>query len=86
MRHVDVVVKAKEKGRFFVKSATEFGNNEGSAVCSFPLFLACSYILLEHHGACTERFWRRGDVRSERFYWYDDEAVLPRNTVSANYA
>ncbi|KAK0492788.1 surface antigen-domain-containing protein [Armillaria luteobubalina] len=30
-RDVDVVVRAKEKGRFFVKSATEFGNNEGSA-------------------------------------------------------
>ncbi len=85
-RDVDVVVKAKEKGRFFVKSATEFGNNEGSAVCCSSLSLICSHTLLEHHGACTERFWRRGDVRSECFYWDNDEAVLPWNTVGANYA
>ncbi len=31
-RDVDLVFKTRERGRWFVKSATEFGNNEGSAV------------------------------------------------------
>ncbi|PBK71716.1 mitochondrial protein [Armillaria solidipes] len=30
-RDVDLVFKTRERGRWFVKSATEFGNNEGSA-------------------------------------------------------
>lgn len=29
---VDVVFKAREKGRYFVKTATEMGNGEGNAV------------------------------------------------------
>lgn len=38
---VDLVFRTKEKGRWYVSSATELGNNEGSAVCyshlsSFP--------------------------------------------------
>jgi len=29
---VDIVVTTREKGRFYLKTATEFGNNEGSVV------------------------------------------------------
>jgi len=29
---VDVVFKTREKGRYFVKTATEMGNEEGNAV------------------------------------------------------
>lgn len=30
--HVDIVFNVREKGRFYFKTATEFGNNEGSLV------------------------------------------------------
>ncbi len=31
---VDVVLRAKQKGRFFLKTSTEVGDQEGSVVCS----------------------------------------------------
>lgn len=33
---VDIVFKAREKGRFFLNTSTELGNEEGTAVSSFP--------------------------------------------------
>jgi outer membrane protein insertion porin family len=36
---VEVIVKAREKGRYFLKTATEVGNGEGNAVSSFKTFL-----------------------------------------------
>ena len=33
---VDLVFKTKEKGRLQLKTSTEFGNQEGSAVCGIP--------------------------------------------------
>lgn len=33
---VDIVFKAREKGRLYLNSSTELGNNEGSAVCFHP--------------------------------------------------
>lgn len=41
---VDIVLRAKERGRLYLNSSTELGNNEGSAVgCLFFLIL---FILL----------------------------------------
>jgi outer membrane protein insertion porin family len=31
---VDIVFKTREKGRYFMKTATEMGNGEGNAVCN----------------------------------------------------
>lgn len=31
---VDVVFRTREKGRYFMKTATEMGNGEGNAVCN----------------------------------------------------
>lgn len=35
---VDLVFKTRERGRWYVSSATEVGNNEGSAVCLSPFY------------------------------------------------
>jgi outer membrane protein insertion porin family len=38
---VDIVFKTREKGRFFLKTSTEFGNNEGSAVSCLTVRTFC---------------------------------------------
>jgi len=43
---VDVVFKTRERGRWYVSSATEVGNNEGSAVC-LSLFSSFSTFILK---------------------------------------
>lgn len=45
---VDIVFKAREKGKFYLKTSTQVGNNEGGAVCpiiSFPLQHKSDYLL-----------------------------------------
>jgi outer membrane protein insertion porin family len=33
---IDIVFKTREKGKFYLKTATEIGNGEGTAVSTFP--------------------------------------------------
>lgn len=60
---VDIVFKAREKGRLYLNSSTELGNNEGSAVCShFPPSLPQNS---DRHVECDWQnpecvWWRRG--------------------------
>jgi len=35
---VDLVFKVHEKGRFYLNTSTELGNNEGNAVRRYPVF------------------------------------------------
>lgn len=46
---VDIVFKTREKGRFYLNTSTQLGNNEGGAVCSFSdpsLSLSLAHTLL----------------------------------------
>lgn len=42
---IDIVFKTKEKGRFYLNTSTEVGNNEGNAVISFFFSLASCAII-----------------------------------------
>jgi outer membrane protein insertion porin family len=50
---VDLVFKTREKGRFFLKTSTEFGNSEGSAVrlaIYFQVAVLPWHLTPERHG------------------------------------
>lgn len=54
---VDLVLKTREKGRFYVKGGTEVGNGEGSAVrVTFCLFERAGRTdsLIECDSSCTK--------------------------------
>lgn len=67
---VDIVLRAKERGRLYLNSSTELGNNEGSAVGCLFFYLFYFYLFyfiyllfffyrVERDGTHSERFWRR---------------------------
>lgn len=60
---IDLVLRCREHGRFFLKTATEIGNNEGTAVRSMTCRSNLSFQLTasaERHGPSAQHIrWRR---------------------------
>lgn len=50
---VDILITTREKGRFFLKTSTELGNNEGSAVST--AILLWDMLLIAHYQSITAR-------------------------------
>jgi len=69
---VDLVFKTRERGRWYVSSATEVGNNEGSAVrlSLSLLFLFFSQMELERLCPHKKRLWRCRNLRGQCFPWH----------------
>ena len=74
---VDIVFKTREKGRYFLKTATEMGNAEGNAVsivlCNFNYIL----LLSERHRTRTKCIRRCGNPRSQFVPRYKDTSGIP---------
>lgn len=63
---VDVVFKTREHGRYYLNTSTELGNNEGSAVCRTPEFLAfCLYLFQVGNRPYQKCLWWRRDFRGQ---------------------
>jgi hypothetical protein len=67
---VDIVFTVPEKGRYYLNTSTELGNNEGSAVRhALYLHLSCSLLITDCHRAHPERVRRRRDFRGQSCLW-----------------
>jgi outer membrane protein insertion porin family len=65
---VDIIFNTREKGRYYLNTSTELGNNEGTAVCCFAyIFLSVRLKHISYNTDCNrshpQRFWRRRNFR-----------------------
>lgn len=77
---VDIVFKTREKGRFYLNTSTELGNNEGNAV-RLTRFYVCMLLTRPVVGcdwSRSKRVWRRRSIRSQLIVRHKDEEVIPR--------
>lgn len=76
---VDLVFQTKEKGRLQLKTSTEFGNQEGSAVCGVSYdCIGLSYLSSsERGGPPAQCLWRRRGVRRPTVFWHTNQKVFP---------
>ena len=77
---VDLVFKTKERGRLQLKTSTEFGNQEGSAVRG--VLRECDVIdvtdfLSECRGPPAQRFRRRRGFGRPIVLWHSNQKVFP---------
>ena len=64
LEDVDIVLKTRQRGRFFLKTATELGDQEGSVVCDCVILLGFLYLrsTSERSSSYPKRFWRSRGV------------------------
>ena len=79
VQDVDLVFKTKERGRLQLKTSTEFGNQEGSAVRGIRecYFISTSKILSERRGPPAECLRRCRDIGRSTIIWHSDQKVFP---------
>lgn len=88
---VDIVLRVKEVPRFYLKTATDVGDGEGSAVRRrhFPFSLSLSAILMQVRrldGDCsnTEHIWRSRNARRKYIFRHQDKIGLPSQSTASN--
>ena len=85
VRDVDLVFKTKERGRLQLKTSTEFGNQEGSAVRGIRNYyglISAFTFLLERGGPPAQCLRRRGGPRRPIVLWHTNKEVFSRCTDS----
>ena len=75
---IDLVFKTKEKGRLQLKTSTEFGNQEGSAVCEIPRYFPTLFkFALERRRSLAQCLRRSRGVGRPIVLRNSNETVFP---------
>jgi len=90
VRDVDVLFRVQERGRLFLKSSTEVGNGEASAVCL--VWMVEIVVIDPSHPECKhpnrKRLWWCRNPRRECIPWNTDQKVLQtrsQRTIDSRY-